>query len=114
MSSSMSPPRRRPPSPRPSRSLGAGAPWWSPAPRGGADAPGFHPDDLVGQELRVFGALGVDRDDYVAALELLATGRYPFADLPREVVGLDQAAGLLARMAGESGPPPPVHGVVAP
>ncbi len=83
--------------------------------RGAAsEAPGFHPDDLVGRELRVFGALGVDRDDYVAALELLATGHYPFADLPREVVGLDQAAGLLARMAGESGPPPPVHGVVAP
>lgn len=83
--------------------------------RGAAtEAPGFHPDDVVGRELRVLGALGVDREDYVAALDLLATGRYPFADLPREVVGLDQAGDLLARMAGEQGPPPPVHGVVVP
>ncbi len=78
------------------------------------EATGFHPDDLVSRELRVLGALGVDRDDHVAALDLLASGRYPFADLPREVVGLDGAEGLLARMAGESGRPPPVHGVVAP
>jgi alcohol dehydrogenase len=78
------------------------------------EASGFHPDDIVSRELRVLGALGVDREDYADALDLLATGAYPFADLPREVVGLDGAAGLLERMAGESGPPPPIHGVVAP
>jgi alcohol dehydrogenase len=78
------------------------------------EAPGFYPDVVVGRELRVLGALGVDTADYAAALELLATGRYPFVDLPREVVGLDGAADLLVRMAGGSGPPPPVHGVVAP
>jgi alcohol dehydrogenase len=78
------------------------------------EASGFHPDDNVSRELRVLGALGVDREDYADALDLLATGAYPFADLPREVVGLDGAAGLLERMAGESGPPPPIHGVVAP
>ena len=83
--------------------------------RGGrAEAPGFHPDDLVGKELRVLGALGVDLDDHAAAFDLLATARYPFAELPREVVGLDGAADLLARMAGEGSPPPPVHGVIAP
>ena len=60
------------------------------------------------------GALGVDLDDHAAALDLLAAGRFPFAELPREVVGLDGAEQLLARMAGESGPPPPIHGVIAP
>jgi len=79
-----------------------------------AEAPGFHPDELVGKELQVLGALGVDLDDHAAALELLATGRFPFADLPREVVGLDGAEQLLARMAGEADPPPPIHGVIAP
>ena len=79
-----------------------------------AEAPGFHPDELVGKELQVLGALGVDLDDHAAALDLLATGRFPFADLPREVVGLDGAEQLLARMAGEGDLAPPIHGVVAP
>ena len=47
------------------------------------------------------------------ALDLLASGKYPFADLPRRVVGLDDAAELLETMAGERGVPP-VHGVLVP
>jgi alcohol dehydrogenase len=83
--------------------------------RGGlTEAPGFHPDEVVGKELRVLGALGVDLDDHAAAFDVLASGRYPFAELPREVVGLDGVADLLARMAGEGDRPPPIHGVVAP
>ncbi len=78
------------------------------------EAPGFHPDEVVGKELQILGALGVDLDDHAAALDLLATGRFPFAELPREVAGLDEAEALLARMAGEAGPTPPIHGVIAP
>ncbi len=81
--------------------------------RGSNETPGFVPDLVVFKELRLLGALGVDASDYRAALDLLASGRYPFAELPRRVVGLNDAAGLLASMAGE-GDPPPVHGVVAP
>ncbi len=81
--------------------------------RGPGGAPGFEPDDLVAKELRILGALGVDAPASRAALDLLASGRYPFADLPREVVGLDDAEELLTRMAGEGGPPP-IHGVVVP
>jgi len=80
--------------------------------RGSTETPGFDPDHVVYKELRVLGALGVDAPAYRAALDLLATGRYPFGELPREVVGLDDVAGLLARMAGEAAPAPPVHGVV--
>ena len=69
-----------------------------------AEAPGFHPDELVGKELTVMGALGVDLDDHAAALELLATGRYPFADLPREVVDLDGAEQLLHPHGGRGRP----------
>jgi alcohol dehydrogenase len=82
--------------------------------RGGTGAPGFDPDHVVYKELRIIGALGVDTAAYAAALELLASGRYPFADLPRRAVGLDGVADLLATMAGESGEVPPVHGVVVP
>jgi alcohol dehydrogenase len=80
----------------------------------GAGAPGFIPDMVVLKELRIVGALGVDTPAYRAALDLLATGRYPFAELPRRCVGLDEADELLATMAGERDDAPPVHGVVTP
>jgi len=74
----------------------------------------FQPDHIVFKELRIVGALGVDSGAYRAALALLASGRYPFADLPRRVAALDDAEGLIRSLAGESDAPPPVHGVVAP
>ncbi len=82
--------------------------------RGTAETPGFHPDHLVYKELRLLGALGVDAPAYRAALDLLAGGRYPFAELAREVAGFDTLAELLATMAGETGRIPPVHGVFVP
>jgi alcohol dehydrogenase len=81
--------------------------------RGEPATPGFDPDHVVYKELRVQGALGVDTADYRAALDLLARGTYPFAELPRRTVGLDDAAALLETMAGERGVPP-VHAVVVP
>jgi alcohol dehydrogenase len=81
--------------------------------RGSADTPGFEPDKVVYKELRLLGALGVDADAYRQALDLLASGRFPFAEVPRRVVGLDGASALLRDMAGE-GDTPPVHGVVVP
>lgn len=80
----------------------------------GIGAPGFFPDMVVMKEIRILGALGVDTTAYRAALDLLASGRYPFADLPRRCVGLDGAADLLATMAGDQDDIPPVHGVVTP
>lgn len=74
---------------------------------------GFNPDTIVYKELKVVGALGVDMVDYQAALDLLASGKYPFASLDREVVGLDGADNLLKTMAGEGGIPP-MHGVIQP
>lgn len=81
--------------------------------RGSADTPGFRPDLIVYKELRILGALGVDAPAYRAALGLLASSRYPFAELPRRRASLDpeDAAALLRSMAGE-GDPPPVHGVL--
>jgi alcohol dehydrogenase len=82
--------------------------------RGSPAPPDFWPDHIVFKELRIIGALGVDSPAYRAALELLATGRFPFADLPRRVAGLDDAEGLIRSLAGEGDIPPPVHGVIAP
>lgn len=82
--------------------------------RGSDETPGFWPDLIVFKELRMLGALGVDAASYQAALALVASGKYPFADLPRRTVGLDQAEDLLLSMAGEADAPPPVHGVITP
>ena len=82
--------------------------------RGSAETPGFWPDLIVFKELRILGALGVDAPAYRAALDLLATGKYPFADLPRVCASLDATEDLVRRMAGEGDGPPPVHGVVTP
>lgn len=81
--------------------------------RGSNETPGFVPDLVVFKELRLLGALGVDATDYRAALALLESRRYPFAELPRRVVDLENVGALLSSMAGE-GDPPPVHGVVVP
>jgi alcohol dehydrogenase len=80
----------------------------------GHGAPGFSPDVLVVKELRILGALGVDVIAYRAALQLLASGRYPFESLPRRCAGLDDAEDLVATMAGERAGVPPVHGVLTP
>ena len=83
--------------------------------RASGETPGFWPDLIVFKELRILGALGVDAPAYRDALALLSAGSYPFADLPRRVVGFDDLPDLLGSMAGESGSaPPPVHGVLAP
>jgi alcohol dehydrogenase len=82
--------------------------------RGSRAVADFAPDLLVFKELRLIGALGVDATAYRPALELLASGRWPFADLSRRCVDLDGAAGLLTEMAGEAQQPPPVHGVIQP
>ncbi len=88
--------------------------------KGSADTPGFWPDMLIYKELTVLGALGVDSAAYISALDLLASGCYPFAELPRMTAGLDGAEELLQIMGGLGGAPgadsapPPVHGVVVP
>jgi len=80
--------------------------------RGRPGAPAFDPDHIVYKELRILGALGVDVVAYRAALDLLASGRYPFASLPREVVSLDGVAELLVRMGGTGRAP--LHGAIVP
>ncbi len=82
--------------------------------RGSAETPGFWPDLIVYKELRLVGALGVDVAAYRAALDLLASRRWPFEELPRRCVGFDDLEGLLQDMAGEGDATPPVHGVLVP
>jgi alcohol dehydrogenase len=82
--------------------------------RGSGDVPGFWPDLIVFKEIRILGALGVDAPSYRRALEILGSGAYPFADLPRQTSTFAGAAELLEVMAGEREAPPPVHGALVP
>jgi alcohol dehydrogenase len=82
--------------------------------RGAPAPPDFLPDHIVFKELTIVGALGVDSDAYRTALAMLAADRYPFAELPRRLAGLDGAEDLIRSLAGEDDVPPPVHGVVVP
>jgi alcohol dehydrogenase len=81
--------------------------------RASVETPGFIPDLIVYKELQIIGALGVDAPAYRDALDILASGRWPFADLPRETASLDTVDGLLETMAGERDVPP-VHAVLVP
>lgn len=82
--------------------------------RGTPETPGFNSDLVVYKELRVLGAYGVDTVAYAEAFDVLASGRFPFDELPRRVVGLEGASELLRAMAGEADEVPPVHGVIRP
>ncbi len=82
--------------------------------RNSTETPGFDPDHIVFKELHLLGALGVDAPAYLAALDLLATDRYPFRSVARRVEPLEGAADLLATMAGEGAAPPPIHAVLVP
>ncbi len=82
--------------------------------RNSRETPGFNPDAVVFKELTIIGALGVDAPVYRRALDLLASDKYPFRELSREIVNIDNAADILASMAGESDSTPPVHAVLTP
>ena len=82
--------------------------------RGSTETPGLDPDHIVYKELRIIGALGVDVAAYRQALDLLVSGRYPFAELPRQVAGFDDLEPLIQTLAGERPGIPPVHAVFAP
>jgi alcohol dehydrogenase len=81
--------------------------------RGSRDVPGFDPDLVVYKELRIVGALGVDAHAYRAALDLLASERFPFAEVLRRTASFASMPALLRDMAGE-GDAPPVHAVFVP
>jgi len=83
--------------------------------RGGGGTPGFDPDHVVYKELTIKGSLGVDFQAYEAAIDLLVSERWPFAELTRQVAGFDDLPALLSVLSGaDQESVPPLHGVFSP
>jgi alcohol dehydrogenase len=81
---------------------------------GGGEVRGFEPDLIVTKNLKIEGREGgVSRAARRAALELLATGRYPVGELPHVVTDLEGVAPLFERMLAPSGEKP-LHALVDP
>lgn len=81
---------------------------------GDGPMPGFKPDVVVLKELHIIGTRGTDRPEFERAVELIASGTYPFAEVPRQVAGLGEVSELLALMAGEREGSPPPFAVLVP
>ena len=90
------------------------APWCSPGCAAPGSSPTSGPTRSCSRSSVCSAHSASTSTPYRAALDLVASGRHPFADLAREEVGLDTVGALLATMAGESDLAPPVHGVVRP
>jgi alcohol dehydrogenase len=82
--------------------------------RGGEVTLTFAPDLIVQRGLRLSGASGVSTAAHEQALRLLVDGTFPAARIPRQTAGFAGLTDLLLTMAGETGAPPPLHGVFVP
>jgi alcohol dehydrogenase len=78
----------------------------------GDRVPDLNVDLVVYKELRVLGALGVDVEAYRVALELLASGKYPFNEIERRTAGFEELGDMLQDMS--AGSFTPLHGVFVP
>lgn len=78
----------------------------------GGRVPDLNVDLIAYKELRVLGALGVDVNAYRAAVDLLASRRYPFDEVERQTAGFEEIGDVLHHMS--DGSFTPLHGVFVP
>jgi threonine dehydrogenase-like Zn-dependent dehydrogenase len=69
--------------------------------KGAKPVPDFLSDVVVGKELTIIGALGVDWPAYEAAVRLIESGRYPLELMHTHTLRLDEAERGLRLLAGE-------------
>jgi alcohol dehydrogenase len=82
--------------------------------RGNGVTATFEPDIISMRELHIIGVRGVSTQAHAAAIDLLATEKFPFDAIPRQTAGFDELAELLLTMAGETGTVAPLHAVFVP
>jgi threonine dehydrogenase-like Zn-dependent dehydrogenase len=69
--------------------------------KGAKPVPDFLSDVIVGKELTIMGALGVDWPAYEAAIRLIESGRYPLASMHTHTLPLAEAERGLRLLAGD-------------
>jgi threonine dehydrogenase-like Zn-dependent dehydrogenase len=69
--------------------------------KGAKPVPDFLSDVVVGKELTIIGALGVDWPAYEAAVRLIESGRYPLEQMHTHTLRLDEAERGLRLLAGD-------------
>ncbi|HEV8297950.1 MAG TPA: zinc-binding dehydrogenase [Acidimicrobiales bacterium] len=82
--------------------------------RGNGVTATFEPDIISMRELQLIGVRGVSSQSQHAAVDLIASGRFPFERLPRRTAGFDDIGELLSTMAGEGDGDLPLHAVFVP
>lgn len=56
-------------------------------------------DSIIYKEIKILGALGVDINSYSKAIEILNSNQFPFEELSRLEIGLDEAQNLLSELS---------------
>lgn len=74
----------------------------------------FYSDRLVIKELTVFGALGVDTPNYLRAIRLIESRRYPLEKMHTHTLPLAEADHALRLLAGEEPGEQAIHIALVP
>jgi threonine dehydrogenase-like Zn-dependent dehydrogenase len=82
--------------------------------KGAKPVPDFLSDVVVGKELTVMGALGVDWPAYESAVRLIESGRYPLARMHTHTLPLAEAERGLRLLAGEEPGEEAIHIALVP
>jgi len=76
--------------------------------------PGQKPDKVVGKELTMMGAFGVDWRSYETAVRIVESGKYPLAKMHTHTLPLDEAERGLELLAGRVAGADAIHIALVP
>jgi len=82
--------------------------------KGPKPVPGFLSDKVVGKELAILGAFGVDWPAYEAAVKLIESGKYPLAQMHSHTLPLEEAERGLDLLAGKVAGEQAIHIALVP
>ena len=82
--------------------------------KGPKPVPDFYSDRIVVKELTVLGAFGVDTPNYLRAIRLIESRRYPLEEMHTHTLPLTEADRALRLLAGEEPGEQAIHIALVP